>query len=79
MKKAPDYDRISHALLRTEESLLTEEEAWIQRYLDLADISLQTKPPFLVKNLRESKPEREDLLEAARKNIERARDLRNNS
>jgi len=79
MKKAPDYERISHTLLRTEESLLTEEEAWIQRYLDLADISLQTKPPFLVKNLRESKPEREDLLEAARKNIERARDLRNNS
>lgn len=76
MKKAPDYERISHALLRTDESLLTEEEAWIQRYLDLADISLRTKPPFLVKNPPEPQPE--DLLEAARKDIERARDLRNN-
>ncbi|HTC95485.1 MAG TPA: hypothetical protein VK699_18715 [Terriglobales bacterium] len=76
MKKAPDYERISHALQRGEDSL-TEEEAWIQRYLDLADISLQAKPPFLVKNLREPNPRSDDLLETARKNIEHARNLRN--
>jgi hypothetical protein len=77
MKKAPDYERISHALQRAEELPLTEEEAWVQHYLDLADISLQTKPPFLVKNSREPKPGEKDLLEAAR-NIEHARNLRNN-
>jgi len=78
MKKAPDYERISHALQRAEELPLTEDEAWIQHYLDLADISLQTKPPFLVSKPKESKQEPEELLEAARKNIERARNLRDN-
>ncbi len=78
MKKAPDYERISHALQRMEDPLLTEEEAWIQHYLDLADMSLQTKPPFLVKSPQESKQKQEELLEAARENIERARNLRNN-
>jgi len=77
MKTAPDYERISHVLQRAEESPLKEEEAWVQHYLDLADISLQTKPPFLVKSSRASKQKPRELLESARTDIERAKNPRN--
>jgi len=77
MKTAPDYERISHALQRTEDSPLTEEEGWIQHYLDLADISLQAKPPFLVKSLQASQQESREQLEPAHTNVERARTPRN--